>query len=251
MDACLLTCPAAGMATSTAVAGGSWGLRAGAASWGDLWAPAARCQHAGAAAGAGVQPLPVHAAVAAQPEPVPDLERTGRVQAGAREQAAGWGKAKESPETLPRWGQAGRRCDAHIPSPVQLSPGAPREHGAAWSLRRSGSRARSRAAQARARCWGLGQVGPGAGKSFASPGAGAAALIWEGLGLVRGYRGSHEASSSLWGMDLTLAGTGANTDSEVLWLNGTGECYRIAQPPLGAEAQLPQHVCYNHQFSYI
>lgn len=34
MDACLLTCPAAGMATSTAVAGGSWGL--GAASCGHL-----------------------------------------------------------------------------------------------------------------------------------------------------------------------------------------------------------------------
>lgn len=137
----------------------------------------------------------------------------------------------------------GGRLGSDVLSPVQLSPGAPREHSAARSLQRSGSRARSRAAQARARCWGLGQVGPGAGKSFASPGARAAALIWAGLGLglglVRGYHGSHEAGSNILGMDLTLAGTGANTDSEVLWLNGTGECYRTAQPPLGTEALAP------------
>lgn len=252
MDACLLTRPACRAAPQQQQGredghehGSGWrhlgaASRLGQPARGEPVGTGSQVPAPGAAPGAGAQPLPVHAAAAARPKTMPDLERTGRVQAGAPERAAGWGKVKESPETLPRWGLAGQRRAAHIPSPVQrpqlqLSPGAPREHGTARTLRRSGSRAPSRAGQTRARCWGLGQAAPGAGKNFASPGARAAELIWAelGLGLARGYHRSHEASSSLLGTDLTPAGTGANTDSEMLWLNGAGKCYGVTQTPLG------------------
>ena len=110
------------------------------------------------------------------------------------EHAAGWGKAKESLETLPRQqGQAG--SNAHVPNPglcprLQLSTwgrGTHRTQRARQCLgtpRLSGARAPSRASQTTAQQGGLlVQTAPEQGKSFASLGARAAKLSLAKLGL--------------------------------------------------------------------